>query len=129
MAREGITLFVTTHYMEEAEHCHRLGFIFEGKIIALDSPRRIKERFSDTIVEVVCDDQERVLALMDKNPRVKNAYLYGPAVHVNFGDFASSEDEARKTLTGAGLCDIRATPVTPSLEDVFVSLIEQAGAR
>lgn len=129
MAREGTTLFVTTHYMEEAEHCHRLGFIYDGKIIALDSPKKIKERFADHIIEVVCDDQEAALALMDRSPLVKNVYLYGAAVHVNFGDFTGGAAEAGKALEDAGLRAINAAPISPSLEDVFVSLIERAGVE
>lgn len=127
MAREGVTLFVTTHYMEEAEHCNQLSFIYEGRLIARDTPRRIKERFDDHIVEVSCDKQETALALMEQDPRTKNVYLFGSVVHVNFGDFTAGVRETKKTLKNAGITVSSATYVSPSLEDVFVNLIENAG--
>lgn len=123
MAREGRTLLVTTHYMEEAEHCHRLGFIYEGRLVALDSPRRIKERFKDNIFEILCDEQERVLDVLDNRTFVKSAYLYGSVVHVNLGETSENASQVRNAIEEAGVKIHEFAPVVPSLEDVFIDLI------
>ncbi|HEX21085.1 MAG TPA: ABC transporter ATP-binding protein, partial [Actinobacteria bacterium] len=64
MANKGTTLFVTTHYMEEAEHCHRLGFIYQGKIIAFDTPKNIKKLITENLYMIVCENKEKAVAVL-----------------------------------------------------------------
>jgi ABC-2 type transport system ATP-binding protein len=123
MSREGRTLLVTTHYMEEAEHCHRLGFIYQGDLIALDTPRGIKEHFTDNVFEVICDQQERALPILDDHPAVESVYLYGSVVHLNMGKAPDRIDQVKTELGKAGIAVTAVAPIVPSLEDVFIDLV------
>lgn len=127
MAEEGTTLFVTTHYMDEAEHCHTLGFIYEGKIIALGSPREIKrEKMPGTVLEVLPADPDRAFHLLNEVPELDEVIIHGNLLHVATGvrpDSAVSlvsEKLATSAIQVYGL-----EPVEPSLEDVFVSLVDR----
>ncbi|RJQ54992.1 MAG: ABC transporter ATP-binding protein [Actinobacteria bacterium] len=126
MADEGVTLFVTTHYMDEAEHCHRLGFIYQGGLIALGSPAEIKRgQMAGRVLEIESDDREAVLSALAGLEDVNDAYLYGSLVHASCDDpgacRASIEGAMRRR--GVGVTEIRA--VEPTLEDVFVSLMDK----
>jgi len=128
MASEGSTLFVTTHYMEEAEHCHRLGLIYQGKMIAFDTPRKIKEMMTEDLYMVACDNKENAVAALKELDIVENAYIYGSVVHLNV---ATSQDTAAELIATLEKEDITCQEIKrikPSLEDVFVSLIEKREA-
>lgn len=129
MAAGGVTLFVSTHYMEEAEHCHRLGFIYQGKIIALDAPGRIKEQMTSNLFEIDCPEKEKALDILEKIEIVDTAYIHGSVIHVNIGDRTGALPELTAALKSAGIPCHKIEGINPSLEDVFVSLIERQEAR
>ncbi|HUW11987.1 MAG TPA: ABC transporter ATP-binding protein, partial [Anaerolineae bacterium] len=82
MAEEGTTIFVTTHYMDEAEHCHRLAFIHQGRIVAEGSPERIKrEQMRGQVLEIDCDQPERALLALRALERFDEVALYGAQIH------------------------------------------------
>jgi ABC-2 type transport system ATP-binding protein len=124
LADRGVTLFVTTHYMDEASHCHRLAFIFRGGIIAEGTPGHIKDSISrDTILEVDTDDPDLALATLEKTECVKEAYLNGAFVHANVGLECDAEKVVRDALVAAGDTPRTVVPVEATLEDVFVHLV------
>ncbi|RJQ52542.1 MAG: ABC transporter ATP-binding protein [Actinobacteria bacterium] len=130
MADSGVTLFVTTHYMDEAEHCHRLAFIYQGEIIALGSPAQIKaDQMTSTVIEVDCDDCERALEAIGRLDDVEEAYLYGSMVHANVDDARKAKRTIKEAMgaSGVGLREMRI--VEPNLEDVFVSLMDKMERR
>ncbi len=130
MADSGVTLFVTTHYMDEAEHCHRLAFIYQGEIIALGSPAQIKaDQMTSTVIEVDCDDCERALEAIGRLDDVQEAYLYGSMVHANVDDARKAKRTIKEAMgaSGVGLREMRI--VEPNLEDVFVSLMDKMERR
>jgi len=125
MAEGGVTVFVTTHYMDEAEYCDRLGLIYRGELIALGTPAELKSfHMAEEIVEVLCDRPQDVMGLIEELPVVLHAALFGRGLHV----VVESANEAIPAIAGklAGAEHKASYPeqITPSLEDVFVSLIE-----
>jgi ABC-2 type transport system ATP-binding protein len=125
MAAKGVTLFVTTHYMDEASHCDRLAFIYNGLLIAEGSPAEVRELMTDTVLELVVDDAEAALAALEGVPSVKEAYLQGALLHVNIGALDPGDVDVAGLLSAEGVGVESAAPVDPSLEDVFVHLVNQ----
>jgi ABC-2 type transport system ATP-binding protein len=123
LAEGGVTLFVTTHYMDEATHCNRLAFIYNGRIIAIGSPQQIREEhMTDQILEVEVVDTEGALAWLGGRAGVREAYLSGALLHVNVG--AEREPCAVADELRAGGFEVRrCEPVEPTIEDVFVHLV------
>ena len=126
LAARGITVFVTTHYMEEAEYCDRLALIYGGKMIAIGSPQTLKtEAMRDTILELRCPDPQALLAPLKQLPELRDATLFGAGLHLVAGDGARAEAAVRRLLAELGIAATLET-VTPTMEDVFISLIEAA---
>jgi len=125
LASGGVTLFVTTHYMDEATHCHRLGFIYNGRIIAEGTPHQIRtECMTQRILEVRvgAGDVDRVLEALEADDDVAEAYLSGATLHAVVG--AASGDALSARLAAAGYsADV--SPVEPTIEDVFVHLVSR----
>jgi len=118
-------VFVTTHYMDEAEYCDRLGLIYRGELIALGSPEELKTRhMTEDIVEVLCDTPQDVMGLVEEIPGVLHAALFGRGLHVVVERAEESIPAIRQMLAAAGYPAVQPEQIAPSLEDVFVSLIE-----
>lgn len=125
LADQGTTIFVTTHYMDEAEYCDRVGLIYRGELIALGSPATLKkELMSETVLEVRCDRPQDAIAVVEKMAGVREAALFGRDLHVVATDAGVAAAEIRRGLGDLGYAVERIEPIVPSLEDVFVSLIE-----
>jgi ABC-2 type transport system ATP-binding protein len=123
MAEGGATVFVTTHYMEEAEYCDRLALIYRGKIIAEGSPKSLKSSaMKKDVLEV--DVENPVEAMEALESAGFDPAIFGSALHVTVGDSALAEPAIRRALADAGLPPARIEKIAPSLEDVFVNLIE-----
>jgi ABC-2 type transport system ATP-binding protein len=125
LAGRGVTVFVTTHYMDEAEYCDRLGLIYRGELIALGSPEELKTRhMPEDIVEVLCDTPQDVMGLVEEIPGVLHAALFGRGLHVVVERAEESIPAIRQKLAASGYPTVQPEQIVPSLEDVFVSLIE-----
>jgi len=123
---EGVTVFVTTHYMDEAEHCDRLGLIDAGKLIALGSPRELKAQYvAGTLLEVQVDPVMTALDVLSAEPAAKEVAIFGTGLHV-IADSPDAIVPIRATLERGSVTVGRIEPIMPSLEDVFVALIEQS---
>lgn len=125
LAKAGSTVFVSTHYMDEAEHCDRLAFIYAGKIVALGSPADIKRQHTTaTLLEVRVSKPAAALSVVRGLPQVDDASLHGSALHV-MGQVSEAQLKTRVqtglAATGIAVQSIEAIP--PSLEDVFLSLM------
>jgi ABC-2 type transport system ATP-binding protein len=126
LAGQGVTVFVTTHYMDEAEHCDRLAMIYGGKLIALGSPRELKKRYlAGTLLEVRAQPLMAALEALHKRPEVKEVAIYGTALHL-IVDGPEVIEPVRERLIQAGVTVEKVEPIAPSLEDVFVAITEQA---
>jgi len=127
LAGRGTTVFVSTHYMEEAEYCHRLALMNRGRLIALDTPRALRSRVVEPIFEVSTDDAPRAVAALASAPGLHEAAMFGRALHVTVADAETGPASIRSALATAGVGLRAIERIEPSLEDVFVSLVRAEG--
>jgi ABC-2 type transport system ATP-binding protein len=126
MGEKGVTTFVTTHYMDEAEYCGRLALIYQGKIIALGTPSELKlKTLSQGVLEVECDPLVPALDLLKKEPWISELAVFGDGLHVIGKEGVDLEREINVLFQKHGILLKRMGWIRPSLEDVFVSLIEK----
>jgi ABC-2 type transport system ATP-binding protein len=126
LSAAGHTIFVTTHYMDEAEYCHRVALMYGGRIIALDSPAELKKSLGEGhLLNLVSSDLFGSLTALQGHPGVLDVAVFGGGLHVKVADPATAIAEIWKTLQGAGIQVTALDYITPSMEDVFVSLIEK----
>lgn len=125
VASGGVTVFVTTHFMDEAEHCHRIALIYKGKMVALGTPRELKQDFAGNyLANVSVKPILKALQLLQDHELVVDAALFGTDLHVVVTDVTHGMI-LKKMLEDNG-CEVGETEwITPSLEDVFVGLIER----
>ena len=125
MAGRGVTVFVTTHYMEEAEYCDRLGLIYRGGLVALGTPSEMKGHLmADQVLCVACDRAHEALAVASSVEGVRDAALFGRDLHLMTEDAEALAPLLKEALETSGFRVGSVERITPSLEDVFVSLIE-----
>jgi ABC-2 type transport system ATP-binding protein len=129
MSEAGTTVLVTTHYLDEAEHCHRIAIIQAGKLAALGTATELKQVFADRpIVEVQATQPVAAMEALDRLPEVEKTSLFGTSVHAVLRSAHAPEQVVTRALEGAGLEARSVTRVMPSLEDVFLDVVERAGA-
>jgi ABC-2 type transport system ATP-binding protein len=125
LSGKGVTIFVTTHYMDEAEYCDRIGFIYRGQLIAIGNPEQLKiDIMQEKVLEVSCDNPQDAMDALTEIKTVKESALFGTNLHVVVYDEHKAIKQIRKLLTEQGYNPDNVETITPSLEDVFVSLIE-----
>ncbi len=131
LAGTGVTIFVTTHYLDEAEHCNRIGLMYGGHLIAEGNPDELKaSKMSGDLLEVDAEPVMSALdALLEMKTLVREAALYGNLLHVVVEDAAAARDEIHRALTERGVNVRSIERIAPALEDVFVSLIDQESRR
>jgi ABC-2 type transport system ATP-binding protein len=130
LANSGVTLFVTTHYMDEATHCNRLAFIYRGDIIADGTPQEIKASLAaDTILQLEVADGEEALASLKDHPMVQEGYMQGALLNVNLGENSVADADIAGFLGNAGFEVTHSETVEPTLEDAFVHLVGLQGGR
>jgi ABC-2 type transport system ATP-binding protein len=129
LAESGIALFVTTHYMEEAERCGQLAFISRGRVIAQGSPEQLKQQLQQDLLEVECRPLMKAMGLLRDDPRVLGITTYGSALRISTREDADAEAIVRDVLNGRGI-ELKATRrVAPGLEDVFARLMQEGTAN
>ncbi len=122
ISSQGRTIFVTTHYMDEAEHCHRLSFIQRGRLVALGSPEEIKrEKMFGQVLEIDCSAPDVAVQTLRALGSFAEVALYGALVHVVAEDVAAYRPLIERTLGDAGLEVHGMEIIAPSLEDVFIA--------
>ncbi|OGR17635.1 MAG: ABC transporter [Desulfobacterales bacterium GWB2_56_26] len=124
MADRGITVFVTTHYMEEAEYCDRIALIYGGRMIAAGSPLELKtEVMQDKIIDLRCPEPQTLIEPLKELPEIRDAALFGAGLHLVAADAELGMAAVRRLFADRGIAAAMET-VMPSMEDVFISLIE-----
>jgi ABC-2 type transport system ATP-binding protein len=123
----GTTVFVTTHYMEEAEYCHRLALMNRGKLIALDTPARLRRKMSAPLLEVQVSDGPQAVKILQGAPGILEVGMFGRAVHVTVDNEERARGHIPQLLAARGIEVSGMQRVQPSLEDVFVSLVQAEG--
>ncbi|MEW5758694.1 MAG: ABC transporter ATP-binding protein [Candidatus Omnitrophota bacterium] len=125
LSGKGVTVFVTTHYMDEAENCDRMVLIYKGNIIAMGTPLQMKtEQMKQDVLEIIVDNPEDWLDKIKKIPQVKEAALFGINLHVVAYETTLVIQAVKDVFIQAGISKYSINKIVPSLEDVFVSAIE-----
>ncbi|MDD4088266.1 MAG: ABC transporter ATP-binding protein [Tissierellia bacterium] len=129
LSKKGVTILVTTHYMDEAEHCNSIGFLYYGNILSLDTPNTMKGRIIDgDIIEIKVNNTLKSIELLKTKDRVKDASVYGAGIHAmteNSMDINALKDY----LTENNVEVYNLKKVKPTLEDVFVFLVEKENIK
>ena len=127
LASAGTTVFVSTHYMVEAEYCNRLALMNRGKLIALDTPAGVKSMLRKPLLEIRSSDVVRALRALQEEKAVLEAGLFGRAIHATVTEAEAGKARVREVLGKQDIAVESIEVIAPSLEDVFVGLVEEAG--
>ncbi len=127
LADSGVTVLVTTHYLDEAERCHRVALMHAGRIAAIGTPGEVKRVFADRpIIEVRTRRAVDVMTALDAMPDVQKTSLFGTAVHAVLRHKTTGAEDLARRLRAQGLDIVSTAAVAPSLEDVFLDVVEAA---
>ena len=126
LSATGHTVFVSTHYMDEAEYCHRLALMNRGKIIALGAPAELKgEMQSYCILSLESSDPLESMKVLEGEPGITDVAVFGAGLHVRATEETAAKDRIRRVLGERHIKISHLERIPPSMEDVFVSLIEE----
>lgn len=129
LSRQGVTVLVTTHYLDEAEHCHRIAIIHAGKLAALGTATELKGVFATRpILEIHAAQPVQAMAILDEHPAIEKTSLFGTAVHAVLKDSSIDLSTIAHSLSSKGIDVTAIGRVMPSLEDVFLDVVERVGA-
>ena len=128
LSQSGVTVLVTTHYLDEAERCHRVALIHAGRLAAIGAPGEVKRIFAGrAILEIRADRPVEAMRLLDQMQEVEKTSLFGTAVHAVLRSASVPPSAIADRLRAAGISVESLEPVAPSLEDVFLDVIDRAG--
>ncbi len=126
LSNAGVTVFVTTHYLDEAEHCNTIGLVYAGRLIALGSPTELKhtlERYK--IFEVLSENPVEAMEILQAKQWVVETSIFGSAFHVSTSGLEQGDRQIREALGQKNIAVSRLQMIVPSLEDVFIHLIAE----
>ena len=124
LVRDGLTVFITTAYLDEAERCNRVGLMDRGRLIRCDSPQALKRSLEETCYEVETSDRRAAREILQSQPGVFAVEPYGAKLHLFLAPGRASADDLRNVLLARGIAaEVR--EIVPSLEDVFIGLIQK----
>ncbi len=126
-SREGKTVFVTTHYMDEAEHCNRIALVIAGKIIALDTPDNLKQNLEYSVYSLQVDDFIKNFEKISKLDYIEEAAIFGSDIHILCDRTYKLKKELGVSLKNMGITDYRIDKISATLEDVFVTHARRLG--
>jgi ABC-2 type transport system ATP-binding protein len=130
LSQQGVTVLVTTHYLDEAERCHRVALIHAGKLAAIGTTSEVKQIFEGRpIVEVRGEQPVELMRALDAIREVEKTSLFGTAVHAVLVDATVGPEAIAARLRQGGLAVESVEEVLPSLEDVFLDVVEKAGGQ
>ena len=125
LSAAGHTIFVSTHYMDEAEYCHRLALMYRGKVVALGTPAALKQSLdSHHILYLESSDLVGSMKGLDNQPGILDVAVFGGGLHVTVEESGSAIPQIRSLLEAQHLSISRLERIQPSMEDVFVAKIE-----
>jgi ABC-2 type transport system ATP-binding protein len=126
----GHTIFVSTHYMDEAEYCHRMALMYRGRVIALGSPEELKAQLSGhRLMYLESSDLVESMNALEGVEGIHDVAVFGSGLHLTVPDYDSTPPLIRSTLGGRDIVVNKLEPIQPSMEDVFVALIEEEERR
>jgi ABC-2 type transport system ATP-binding protein len=125
LSATGHTIFVSTHYMDEAEYCHRLALMYRGKVIALGTPAELKAGLTEhSLLNLEASDPLETMRALEGLEGVRDVAVFGGGLHVTVDDVEATSARVRERLGAQGIAVRSLAQIPPSMEDVFVALIE-----
>lgn len=125
LSEQGVTVFVTTHYMDEAEYVNQIAFIYDGKLIAQGTPTQLKQRtLPSEIYELVCPNAQDIIEGLQAIPEISSATLFGRNIHLQASTPSIAREDLIRALDRHQIAVEHFDVVPPSLEDVFIALID-----
>lgn len=128
LLKEGVTICVSTAYLDEAERCHRVALLHQGRLLACDTPDRVKTLMRGAILEVRVNRPREAAALLKQRVKAESVGLFGDRIHIVTMDQAQTAQAVPAVLKAEGFALLGLRPIEPSLEDVFVSVLTSEGA-
>lgn len=125
LLQQGLTLLVSTPYLDEAERCHRVGLMDHGRLIACQDPGGLRRLLPGSLLELRGPAPEAASVILRRLPEVKEAQVFGDALHVLVEEAGRDLPRLEAALRAEGFTEVRLRPIPPSLEDVFVTLLHQ----
>jgi drug efflux transport system ATP-binding protein len=126
LIREGLTVFVTTAYLDEAERCDRVGLMYRGRLVRCDAPSALRSRLEEVCYEVRCPDQRKAKDFLRARPGVMSVEPAGATLHLFLDPSVASVEALVSQMNSGGLGPAELQPIVPSLEDAFILLIHKA---
>jgi ABC-2 type transport system ATP-binding protein len=126
LVRDGLTLFVTTAYLDEAERCNRVGLLSKGKLIRCDSPKALRTQLEDACFEVLTSNQKAAREVLEVQPGVLSVEPSGATLHLFLKPGETTADGLQSALRARGVAAQEFRQITPSLEDVFIDLVRKS---
>ena len=126
----GITIVMATPYLDEADRCHEVALLHDGRLLALDRPERLRAALPGEVIEVIVRNHRSVAAALERVAGVHDVQMFGERAHVRLAEpDAQAPDRIHEALTAAGLEPVSVRPVPASLEDVFIARLAGDGSR
>jgi len=129
LREEGVTILITTAYLDEAERCNRLALLHSGRVLYCDTPAALKRRMPGALVAITSSSAREVAAAIERNDGISNIIFVGGGIHAVVDDAASRIPQLREALQRAHAPFDDIAVVTPSIEDVFIALLDDDGQR
>jgi ABC-2 type transport system ATP-binding protein len=134
LQRQGLTILLTTPYLDEAERCQRVALLDHGRLLALDTPDALRGLSRGTTLEVLASPRRRAAEILAAREEVTDLETFGERLHVTLARVppsgaAGAAERIAEVLRGAGLKVEASRPTLPTLEDIFIARIREAGTR
>jgi ABC-2 type transport system ATP-binding protein len=126
MLKDGVTIVMTTAYLDEAERCHRIGLMHRGRLLALDTPEGVRRLLPGRLVEIAVSDPVRARTALAPLSEVSGVTAFGRRLHVAVGEIARDRPAIMAALRSAGVQAGEPRGIAASLEDVFIAVIQAA---
>ena len=125
LLQEGVTILISTAYLDEAERCHRVGLMYQGRLISVGSPREVKDLMRGELWEVRCPQKMRALEVLKNLPGVKGAGIFGDRIHVLLEEGGMAKGDMERGLKESGNEILSLRKIPPTLEDVFIATVPE----
>ncbi|MBZ5497131.1 MAG: ABC transporter ATP-binding protein [Acidobacteriia bacterium] len=127
LVKDGLTVVITTAYLDEAERCNRIGLMHKGKLIRCEAPDALKRNLDEVCYEVRTPDARRTREIIERLPGVVSVEPFGAALHLFLSPGQTSADRLEREVASHGIEPVELRKIVPSLEDAFIALIRKAG--
>ncbi|MCX7610000.1 MAG: ABC transporter ATP-binding protein [Ignavibacterium sp.] len=130
LSEDGTTVVVTTHHLEEAEFCNNIILIDSGKLIAEGNPKELKTKYlKNKILEIICDQVIEGLEILAKEPFTEDLNIFGNSIHITVNSKYEGQTQIGQLLSEKGIFVRQISEITPTLEDVFIHLVDKRNEK